>query len=719
MSTEQTVRTVPVAGEVPDYDLPVSVVRPEKQSPVEARISALQQACDALIFSEENDNFLFVTQYGGTVTQEKFESDNRTDFDLRLVCFTLPSPAEQKHIRTQLQNVAGSMSVELYFHSYEKYVKGEVGETGSVSVLEAIQKGLDPEKTVTTLEHPSMVSLYTFATMRFFSQREADLEQHIKDLAKKQTSLSSDEVAGCTFEALQPDVLLESIQLDKEGMIEWIHLYLKSFLKDYHEFKQLLESEKNTPVSLLSYLKRLSKYLLRIAFGVTVMDADLAQIKAEYLRDIRGGVPADQIHFDMCATHSRNWYNASVREVFSAAVAVREYGDREGVANASVPLLKQSLQEMENQLLFLSQQAGGLLRREKFQEVHDFLTELAITNLLAPESADEESEFGSRYKFFMKDETIISQDDDSQDLLVISRKKRDGTENGTYSVQKNGEKISLKRPKTIVGELASLLRSKRTSALHAESEVEVITVDGSRFADLWQQKMFSGKQDEPLLRYFLRSYFNTEAVTTEQRNAFLLSFSLLNYFSSEFIQYEYENLDFGRVFSAEDKQDHILSEYHLSFFSEAVTDLLSRKKVPHFVETVPEDRAPELLFQAGEVVEDLFVVAQAGETGGVELTFANGDQTVLKKNQIVGESALLVGNKPALYSARVLPGTTMYRISAKDFLSATSTTDTLFAKVPKEDEVGKYTYEEVTAIELFFEVGIQCLDRLASGEQAS
>lgn len=685
---------------------------PEKDISVELYTHALKDACDALIFSEENDNFLFITQYGGTVTQEKYDRDKRTDFDLRLVCFTLPPEAEQDRIRSELKKHVEPMSVELYFHSYEKYVTGEVGETGTVTVLESIKKGLDPEKTVTNLEHPSMVALYTFSTMRFFTHKEEQLSDWLETVVKRQTTYQPEQLSDCTLENIQPSAIVEKISIDKEGIIEWIHLYLKAFLADYYAFKKVGMDDEDAHKHLFDYLRRLSKYLLRIAFGVAVIDTDLALVKEEYVRSIYAGMPADNVHFDMCATYHKNWFNDSVRSVFSAAISIREFSDSFSLEDASVPLLRQSKKEMENQLLFLAQQAGGLLRREKFQDVHDFLTELAITNLIEPTSEPAEADFGAAYKNFAEGEKIIVQGEHSDDIILVPTKKSDGSQNGTYGVRKDGEPLTLKRKKVIVGELAALLARERSTSLVAESDLEALVIDGKRFSELWNKKKFSGKHSEPLLQYFLRSYFDSASVSQEEKDAFLLSFSLLNYFSSEFIQYLYENIDFGSPFSQEKNAEHLLSEYHIPFFVGAIEALLENKNVSYHKETLAENEEARMLFNAGEVTTNMYVVADSGNNGGVELTFTDGTVVVVKKNEIFAEAALLPGNKPVLYSARLLPGTSVYSIEAKDFLDATATTDTLFVQIPESDQQKSYVYKEISAIELYFEVGIQCLDRL-------
>ena len=711
MSSSEAVTGVPETASQTKKLLPKEVTLPEVDSSrlIEQKITTLIEECDS-ICAANPDTFLFFTKYGGPLTQKKLEADKKTDLDLRLVCIEVPPVETQKKIRKQLTDRAHPLPVELYFHSYEKYIQGEVGETGSVTVLEAIRDQLDPEKTITTLQHPSLVSLYTFATTAFFSTLPDDmLLLRVTQALEKQSGAPAE--TPLQLEDIHPKNILEKITLDEEGSIEWIHLYLKYFLADYRDFKQLADEKQQQPQEMVFYLQRLSKYLLRIAFAVSIMDADLDSIKKEYVSLIQQGIPADQVHQDIVFANPHSWLNVQVRNVLSAALVLRDHHETLS-PDTSASLLKQTQHQMENTLLFLSQQAGGLLRRESFEDVHDFLAELAIMHIA--ESGHSE-DIGLHHTHYEAGDTIIQQGDlaDTMHLLPSSK---------AYTVELDGEPLQLNRTKNIFGELGVLLLSAptRTTTIRANEALETISIHASFFETLFTEVSSATHSQEPILRYFLSSHFDAESASEDETNRALLLFSLCNYFSAEFIQYLFEQLDLGHTFTTAraETPDTLFDTYKVSFLSEALAALISSKKVPHeYLETT--DQAGQLLFEAGSNDDAVYFVTNVDEGGGVEISFPRKKTehpTVLEKNAVIGESALLPGNKPQLYTAVLRPNTQVVRIAAADFIKATTTTDILFAEVKAGDTA---QFKQVTCIELFFEVGRQCLKRLQLLEKPS
>ena len=696
----------------------------ETEVSVETVVDNLRTTCDT-ICTEHPDNFLFFTKYGGSITQEKFEKDKRTDLDLRLVCFTIPPIEEQQKIANRLRDESGGIPVELYFHSYEKYIKGEVGETGDKSVLECMRQKLNPESVNTTITHPSMISLYTYSTMEFFTNRKDTLQEWITSVADTQLSWSNTEnttlsAENMTVEALSPDAILEKIKLDREGIIEWVHLYLRYFLADYREFQALSKEKQQDPNELYPYLKRISKYLLRIAYGVAVVESDLEDIKEKYVQNMKFGLHADQNHFEMISYANRSWRNDSTQQTLNAALELRAYAHEFSIDQASPLLLTQSLRKIENTILYLTQQSGGMLRREEFGEVHDFLTEVLVVNLLTPimETDDLDTSQGNHYESYAEGETLIREGDHPDELLIIPDQMRSGSENGDYAVVVDGEELKLNRLKVILGELGILLGAPRSTSIIAKGELEALVVKSSFLTSLFTELGPNGK--ETLLRYFLSSHIDAENSTIKQDNKFLLTFALLNYFSSEFVQYLYERVEYGYAFSEKEGSDtkasHMLSSYKLEHFSETFLEVAKTKKITLDYPTNPPDSTPKKIFEAGSNNNTyIYVVTACEPNGGVKLTFSGDTDdthaTILKKHAIFGESSLLPGSKPHNYSAILLPGTKITRIKAQDFQKMTMTTDILPFSFSDESTQEKIM-GEITGIELFFHLGVSCLDRL-------
>ena len=681
---------------------------------VEKKLSELRQECD-LICAEQPDNFLFFTKYGGTVSQEKFDLDPNTDLDLRLVCFELPEEKIQNEIRQRLQKIGEQLDVELYFHSYQRYIHGQVGETGATTVLEKIRSTDTDESTVVRIEYPAMLSFYTFATMDFFTNKNPNtLDAWIQSVAERhsQKSNNADFSVYPNRENLAPQSIIEKIRITERDIIEWIHVYIEHFLHDFESFHKLSEKDQQDSKLLQTYLSRLSKYLIRIAFGVAILDSGiiaLSDIQAHYRMLLEMDISAANTHADVIGIIQPPWYNTTMKDIIKIATGIRTeselFFDQDDYEVNYLTLISQ----MENTLLFIVQQGGGLIRRDDFNDVHDFLTEHAVLNQL------------ERVDSLYKRETVpegtrlLEEGAKSEEIILVPTTQSSGEPNAKYAIEVGGEKIVFERSKIIVGELGVLLNSSRTASVVAEGKLEIIRIPKKELERLFQtQYSLAGTHEGyTLLRNYLSGHYHMRNREFSDAQDAQLIYSLLSYFTDEFFQYLTDGLNQGRTFVGKEEQsnDTLLELYDINFLPECFEWFLDHDNKANFVSTSYTTRTQ--LFDIGDPSDLLYFIHSTKESGGVEIEFSNGEKTVLSTGEIVGEDALLPNTSERKYTATILPGTTVISTTAQGLRDATASTKAIFAKM--KDENGTTTeLKESSRKEVFFAIGVQCLQRLQS-----
>lgn len=677
---------------------------------IEQVLAKLRLECDQ-ICSEHPDNYLFFTKYGGAVTQDKFDKDSQVDLDLRLICFKMPDESVQKQVQARLQAIAGALDVELYFHSYDKYVQGQVGETGETTVLEKIKSPDVDHATVVHIEYPSLLSFYTFATMDFFTAREvADLEAWIQTVAQKhaESGLHEEFSVQPNRENLHPQNIVESIKITERDVIEWIHVYVEHFLHDFQAFHALHDSGDSNEEVVNTYISRLSKYLVRVSFGVAILDSKFLSkdaIAQRYLELFQMGMDAESVHHYIITEISPSWHNASMRDLINFGSYIRT--SREFFEHWNQDDTLALIQDMENTLLYIVQQGGGLIRRSEFNDVHDFLTEHAILNHV--ESAGN----GANREKISAGEEFISQGADSDSVILFPSHKSDGSPNGTYQILVDGQNVGFHRSKIIVGELGVLLGIARTTSIVAESDMEILLISKQEVERLFltQYGVAPEAAEHSLLRNYLTGhYMMRDQERADTRDAQLI-YSLLSYFTDEFLKYLEEAIKTGKTFVSErEAGETLLDAYDINNMPECF-DWMIENDNEEAIEIVEHD-ADAQLFEVGDAAVDLYFVHTAGDSGGVEVAFENGETIVLKEGEIVGEDALLPNKNTRSYSAKVFAGTKLVKTTEKGFRDATASTRAVFALVNSEQ--GGSEYRQYSRKEIFFAVGVKCLRRLQS-----
>lgn len=687
---------------------------------LENKIKQIEIECDKICDANPK-NFLFFTKYGSRTTPEQLARDSAVDLDLRLVCFEIPTASQQLRIRRKLQGLTGSIPVELYFHTYDKYIQGEVGETGDYSSLDVIKYAMNPKSTITKVSS-TLLSLYTFGTMNFFTQKSSEqLQDHIDLAFEKQFK---NKTQAPQLEMLNPKKIADALTIEQEDVTEWIHIFLKYFIAEYREMQFIkLHSPEEFEALQASYIQRLSKYLIRIAFGVAISGINLDSFKDEYQQLLEFGIHSDLVHFQMIGQYGPSWkHMMHFKNIINTAVNIRT-GDFETMSKLS-EVQGDLIPVMENTILFLTQQTGSVSRQKKFEYVQDFISELLMNNLLKLDFEDKNEKLYSSVVTFKPGESLTQLNSKSQYLYFLPEYKSDGTLNGTYSIRTAAGIVPFDRTKRIIGEIGILTDQPSTAAVIADTEIEAVQIDGTLLTDLLKAKGISSS--ESLVHYVFSSHFQNTEISAQARNsldetnrAFLI-FTFLKYFSIEFVKYFQERMNTGAMFESanilQGSQEssiskNALDQYKIPFFHHAVRDTVTKFSVPHEVLTTSDsEKEKQELFNSGDDSGEFFyVILDATETGGVALQFEDGTQkteSTLKTGDFFGEETLLPEKAHRKYAAFLMPGTTVIKISGKDFLEKTVNTEITHVAVNQQ------SFTEVMPAELLFHIGAVNLERL-------
>jgi len=674
---------------------------------LEEKIRKIKKVADD-ICNENPKNFLFITQYGGELTVKQLATDKQTDIDLRLICIKLPTRKERIEILAKLQAAAGDIPVEIYFDEVSNYSKGIVGETGNFTTLEVIREGIDPKFINTKIDHPEIFALYTFGTTRFFSNKsDADIAIHI-NLATKEY----------TYNDLIPEAIFENIKPNNESAIDWLHEYLGKFIAEHKAINLLSSKGELTTEILRGYLKRLSKYVIRIAFGVSIIDEDLEAFKVDYLEQLKlPGIHADQAHIDLISTINKSWLNQIVNDLLKDALDLRV--NSKGFADEKVDitnddetnnleLLIEQQKRMENVLLFIAQQAGGLSRIKEFNSIYDFLNIISLKNVL---QTNEKNLDGVEMITLQSGVNFIHQGGASEEMYVLPSEKNNGETNGSVNIVVHNTITLPERIKPILGELGVLSGQPRSVSVNPNGDVEAMVISKQFLEKLFDSKTPNDR--ELLFKGFLHSRVDTDDF--EIFNKVLLIFSFLNYFSNEFVQYLYEQIEYQYKFSDEEQPDNILSKYKVDNFIDIIKSMASAGKIK--AKEIVFDESTNL-FSNGDQNDDFFyIVTETGENGGVRLSFTGDSEgkndLIIKSGDIVGESSLILGDKVRNHTATLPPGTKVLRVDATEFKKVNNNTDVIQTPIKNGSELA-----QITGIELMIHLSLLCLDRLQKVKQS-
>lgn len=699
------------------------------QEYIQELIDDIKAECD-LICEEYPDNFLFVTKYGGEVTAKKILKDPATDIDLRLVCINIPDDDTfQDKIRERIKHVAGNIPTELYFHSLDKYLSGEIGETGQFDSLEVISNNLSA-KEINTKISSSLLSLYTFATMEFFSTKtNSEILKRIALVAERSQSESALKITD--IDQVNPQKILESIQVSREDIVEWIHVFFKFFFDDYKkQQKSELEGAANKNEQI-EYLQRLAKYLIRIGFGAAIKDCDPEILKNEYVEQLKADIHSDQVHFNLIKKYNPNWLKIEkVKTIMGLATHMRTgvadvIVDEETDQAADIAVDEETAQALdelqtfiENLINLISQQVGITHRKKKSQNsFQDRLSEIASLNLPKLEHSNQEI----RHTFYVG-EHLITYGEKSDVIWYIPKLKSDGTQNGTYAIHdKNGEIIKDSfRDKEFVGEYGVFTKLPRTTTLIANGPIEAIEISGQTVVELLgSKKDMLGKTNE-LVSLFHHVFGQgdvdkTKDLGLEEINKASLTFSFLKHFSLEFIKYLNERVNMGSTFFSanieqnnSEQEKNVLSQYTMPFFSQVVEQLALKEKIQSEV-IFATDQDIRIDLNDPSNRNSFFVILDCENRNGVAVQF-NKVQTKLLKSDFFGETALLQEDERVNYSILVPPGTRLLKIDANSFLEHTVNVDMETVKITKDD--GSIEEINVVLSELLFHIGAVNLRRL-------
>lgn len=681
------------------------------------------------ICDEYPDNFIFLTKYGGEITAQKFLSDPATDFDLRLICISIPDDLTQKRIIKRLEEKANPIPIELYFHSLDKYVVGEVGETGIFDSFEAIAYNLTQKETTTRIDS-TLLSLYTFATLEFFTLRSNEqIVKRILTIAQNTKHPTASKISS--FEQIDPRRIVESLQISRNDCIEYVHSFLRFFIDDLKKMQRLKQTDLNKDI-YLSYLNRLSKYLIRIAFATAIQDSDFKALKTNYVTQLRSGRHAEQVHHDLIFKMKQNWLNIQcIRQMLDLAKNIRtnnsetRFSDKK-IHDLELNELQATTTFIENIILLIAQQTGITQRKKGFENyLQDPIAEIAMLNLYRHEHELTTSKSKAfRTVSFRLGDKLFTNGQKSDHILYIPAYTADGfPNNGTYSILDNSGRLrhaSLLRNKSFLGELGVLTGFPRSATLIANEPIEAKVIDGAMILQLVKQRR-KNKNNPKKTKSLFHSVFtqaNKEnAFTLNETNESILTFSFLKYFSLEFIKYLNERINDGSTFFSSDivtgnnkEEFNALEQYTLPYFAQIIEKVVKTRNIgTQKIET--KDQQIRIDLNLPENKNYFYVILDCPYDGvTVKYDFNKNIQTQLKKNDFFGETALLQEEEQVKYSIIAPPNTTLLKINAQEFLEHTVTVDQTTVEI--SNNLGVSEKVALVLSELLFHIGAVDLKKL-------
>jgi CRP-like cAMP-binding protein len=542
----------------------------------------------------------------------------RDDYDLWAIFRKVPPEGRRKEIIEKLNS--SGFRTHLFFINKKDFDCGKIIPANPAAPLieNLLEDGLKDLATEYAFRDASLLSLYIYSTMRPFY------------LAKN----------------LNSKIGLNSIRITRQGIIDWVHYYTACFLDNYLNKKEAL-----------NYSGRLSKYLIRVVLGNTLIETserNLPKMKKYFIKYLKGepNHSLDQKIVNFIHKYGSSLLSKEDLKTLYRAGVIRD---------KSKPGNNKFLNEGESLLFYSAFQHGSEIRQESqnkyIENILGYAADLTIWENLA--------ELGSK-KVALKDKQVIMKKGifDGGDLfyipVVTTDKKGNSIRNkGSLEIFDSGGNIlDSKGPGRITGEVSALFGCPRTANVRAKENLWTYKIKGNKF-----RKFLS----DPEVKRGLRK----DAIPKKSR---LMDIFLryLVYEPSSMLRSltRYSDLppDFRETHRTICFQNPLAGYYLGNGFLEAMETLMKEhysyngklllRKVP---------KKDKLLFSKGDKIEEglEFYIVASGKVVLSDIT-PSGDNVFLEKGSVFGEAGLL-RKKTRSGTAKLEKETKLFAINANVF----------------------------------------------------
>lgn len=600
----------------------------------------------------------FFRKFGKTITISKDTVvDPKSDIDLRCIFDDQLSTQDRDAIKKQLSEIMWPTPVEVQFTEIKNYKKGIVGNEGGYtsSQLMANRALYNPEVEI-SLQHSGLIMIYYLVTC-------------------EELSHTREEVLAAFGTDCDPQVILDSIQIDNESGDEWANISYLSFLDNFekqHEYT-------------FDYALRLAKYAVRIAFCTMVAQApaeELPEIKQLMISEIKNANGAnDEAFWSILQKKTPSWFKPWDQIALKIGAMVRN-NDKwvlqnliQDSATKSDPSLKPEkvyhffCNQLEQLIFSLANYSGGHARREAdaFDPITRGSLEFFLKEVLTKRHPD--------YKRIIPDgENFIHEGLESDAIFFIPKFRT----NKSGEIVKNGNGVKLDFPTKsgepdaqilrdagrMAGEFGVLLDIKRTTSVSADGDLEVYRIPKSYILMLF---------NSPSILEQLR---HPETIANKEDAMTLHLYVLfLKYFSYEFLSSvrDIEILSTNNQSSQETlqqlKQGNPLDEFLPDNLGSLIEDLLISKAKIGSYETIKCDT--DMLLFSPEKPENgyAFIALSSDEEFPVVANNFKGNadtQIAIGPNVIFGDSAFLrLRSRSATVTARA--GSVILKFKVEEF----------------------------------------------------
>ncbi len=648
-------------------DRPDAFNNPERQ----AIGSITRELCDSQKFPQ----LLFFTEYGN---QLPTPGDVKSDLDVRCIYVGTLSAADRNKVTQQIlqsmdERVRFHRPIEVHFQGLFEYLNGVVGEDGDVTVAESINPTLEVQSQ--RIEHSGLVALYTYMTTRMLSHSVQEVEVLIRKTLRlrERTPLQ-----------IRPTEIAERIVIERGDAVDWMHIFFASFIRS-----NFSDAEIKGRGDWVSRAKRLSKAVIRIGLAkVFASIPEEARPKAK--QDLtqllyQANLPPEKIFMAFIKKYGDTSLSESVITLLKQAELLRTDPTYILDKPITAPLVGNPQFSMSNDfdasiwkgfcakcelLIFNWASTAGIEFRRSAEDIYDSnATGRALVHVL--EMLQHHFEFT---KERIAEGSVLIQEGILDDYLYIIPPAQPGNSQGEFEIrfhEPGGSPRSLRRQYSLsIGEIAALLKSRRTAMVLALDAVTVYKL--------------SGESVRTVLQYpFIKEHFLSKLQAGEGTDILLqyLAEYFLRYFTFEFIATVRDRSPgtSGQAITCKespseiaDSEKNSMHQWFIPDYGKTVLQALESKSIPFERIEITDDET--VLFAAGEENDGLYIVL---ETGGADppvvLDSFTGNPSArveLEKNGVLGDGALLgIGKRTATATAR--RGVTLLKISVDNFFTLT------------------------------------------------
>lgn len=532
------------------------------------------------------------------------------DIDLWCITSRKLSCKKEENIMSILNK--SSETVDLYFHTIKQWESGDLGDRKGVKAENLLSDGIDPHRKQFHFDDTSMLAAYNYASADQFGRSKSTLD---------------------------PMKVAKKIEVTYEGVIDWINYYTLAFLKHYISNP----NRKSQNYISRKYIERLSKLLLRVAFGYYAAK-QISKKNRRFIKDLFSIQTHPDLKLYKIIKKSKNkYFDKEQLRLLETAMKIR--------TKDVIPKDIETYITDGINLIFCLSSFIGIEKRG--QRIVDKFISLALTDW---------AEEGSKRIYRNREILIKEGSSRNSDIFFIPVFRENGKINGSLEILKSKKKISISEPGRLVGEIKALSNIKmRTATVRAKGIVEAHVIPYKNI-----QKILS-KQKELIQfeRHKLPKTPDTRRLDILLRYLVFGSYDFLKTFVysqrlSEDIQETVDSIKkdnpLSELFIGEEVLKPI-SNLYKEKFSLANSRMISQKKF----------KKGKRIFSLGEKARKLYLISK-GEIGITELGENCNHIVKISKGLFFGESSLPPFNPKRLATAIALRDSELYVIDPVQFI---------------------------------------------------